>query len=125
MNWFKKKFGGGSGEDRTPPTSTEWPKLNEDWAPGDQALCLVTFLITPPVKDEVYIVERVYQGRTFDGEKAWGLVLRGIRPPAVGHFHACGYRAQYFRKITPKADTEECEESFKQLITRKTPVETT
>ena len=105
-----------------PPMPEQLPPINEDWAVGDQALCIEEFGICGcPVKGEVYIVASVFRGRAeCTGRPDWGLSLRSVQ----NVFGTGGYAASCFRKITPIADEEAADEGFKALIrhVRKAPV---
>lgn len=109
----------------TPPASDE-PKLNEDWAPGDQAQCIRKFYgwsFKMPVKDEVYIVRDV-QLRDEIGlvhgvpvrtkRKAFGLSLRGLEQNI---FWDC----RGFRKIVPRKDEETTDIGMSALIKHCNP----
>lgn len=120
MSFWKRIFR----RDQSPPTppASDEPKLNEDWAPGDQALCLVKFHGWPfkmPIKGEVYIVMDVscgeLQGFGGDGKKqVFGLLLRGL--PAFAY-----WRADCFRKIVPRKDEETTDIGMSELIKQCNP----
>lgn len=111
-----------------PPPTPEEPKLNEDWAPGDQALCIMEFRDWPmkmPVVDEVYIVRDVeigfLSGLDADGNwvqdrtrKQFGLSLRGLDPNA--YWNCTG-----FRKIIPHKDEETTDIGVSEMIKRCAP----
>jgi len=83
------------------------PPINEDWAPGDLALCVDDRWDfggggQPRIGDR-FIVSEVFKGFYIGtAERAWGLRLVGLTP-ARGIY---GYPADVFRKVPPSAFEE-------------------
>lgn len=117
MSLWKRIFRRNQTPPSAPPTSDE-PKLNEDWAPGDQALCLQDFpLPYQPKKDEVYIVQYIVLGVDVQGAPCWGLSLRNVPNPLF----CMGYKAEFFRKIVPRKDEETTDIGVSELIKQCNP----
>lgn len=98
---------------RSAPPAREWPPINEDWAVGDLAECIVPgkWACDEPGPDvgDVHRVLAVIKGTAFGtNEPGWGLKLSGYQ----GYF-----AATCFRKVLPRADAaERCDAAFLEQV---------
>lgn len=100
------------------------PRMNEDWRPGDLAVCLGDDWKVPPGeehlghprKGDVLMVARVEPSVSYpDRRRVWALTLRG--------YSTRKYDAASFRKVVPDVSSEQTElsERIKRCRPAKTP----
>ena len=86
------------------------PRMNEDWRPGDLAVCIADDWRVPPGeeclghprKDDVLMVTRVAPSQSYPRlRRVWGLTFRG--------YSTRKYDATCFRKVVPDVSSDETE----------------